>query len=102
MGYYVMGLTYRSKQICTIILPWGKYQYNSLPMGVCIATDVFQQRLSEILAPVGNVYVFIDDILIIGKGSWQEHVDQISKVLQILYDFGIQVRLSNYIGRNLR
>ena len=91
MGYYAMGLTNRSKQICTIILPWGKYHYNSLPMGVCIATDVFQQSLSEILAPVANVYVFIDDILIIGKGSWQEHLDQIDKVLKILYDFGMQV-----------
>ena len=47
MGYYAMALTERSKDLCTIVLPWGKYKYNSLPMGVCIATDVFQKRLSE-------------------------------------------------------
>ena len=86
-----MGLTEKIKQICTIILPWGKYRYNSLPMGVCIAMDVFQQRLEEILATVDHVYVFIDDILVIGKGSWDDHIKQIDKVLKILYDFGMQV-----------
>ena len=91
MGYYAIGLTERSKQICIIILPWGKYRYNSLPMGVCIPTDVFQQRLSEILTTVDHLYVFIDDILIIGKGSWDDHLKQIDQVLKILYDFGMQV-----------
>ena len=91
MGYYAMALTERSKDLCTIILPWGKYRYNSLPMGVYIATDVFQQRLSEIMASVPHVYVFIDDILIVGKGTYEEHLQQVDKVLTILLNYGMQV-----------
>ena len=64
-----MALTQRAKELYTIILPWGKYQCNSLPMGVCIASDVFQQRLSQILTEVEGVYMFIDDILIVGKSN---------------------------------
>ena len=84
MGYYAMVLTERSKDICTIILPWGKYRYNSLPMGVCIVTDVFQQRLAELVPSIPFVFVFIDDILIVGKEAYQEHLEQVSKVLEVL------------------
>ena len=86
-----MALTERSKDICTIILPWGKYRYNSLPMGVCIATDVFQQRLSELVASIPHVYVFIDDILIVGKTSYKEHMQQVQQVLKALELSGMQV-----------
>ena len=91
MGYYAMALTERSKDLCIIILPWRKYKYNSLPMGVCIVTNVFQQRLSEIMSIVLYVYVFIDDILIVGEGSYKEHLEQVSKILDILLQCGMQV-----------
>ena len=91
MGYYAMALTERSKDICTIVLPWGKYRYNSLPMGVCIATDVFQQRLAELVAGIPHVYVFIDDILIVGKQTYEKHIEQVGKVLRVLMESGMQV-----------
>ena len=81
MGYYAMVLTDRRKDICTIVLHWGKYRYNPLPMGVCIATDVFQQRLAELVAGIPHVYVFIDDILIVGKQTYKEHMEQVGRVL---------------------
>ena len=40
MGYYVMELDDAAKKICTIVLPWGFYQYNMLPIGV-------ESRLTE-------------------------------------------------------
>ena len=91
LGYYAMTRTERSKDICTIILSWGNFRYNSLPMGVCIATDVFQQRLCEIMATIPHVFIFIGNILIVGKGSWEEHVEQLNKVLGVLEEHGMQV-----------
>jgi hypothetical protein len=35
MGYYHMVLTPFSSRLCTIVLPWGKYEYCRLPMGLC-------------------------------------------------------------------
>ena len=33
MGYYHITLTPTAAQLCTIVLPWGKYEYVHLPMG---------------------------------------------------------------------
>ena len=34
MGYYHIRLRDQSSNLCTIIIPWGKYGYKHLPMGV--------------------------------------------------------------------
>ena len=33
IGYYRIRLSEESSNLCTIILPWGKYKYKLLPMG---------------------------------------------------------------------
>ena len=32
MGYYHIQLSENASNLCTTILPWGKYCYNRLPM----------------------------------------------------------------------
>ena len=39
MGYYHIQLTPHARELCTIVLPWGKYEYCRLPMGVCNSPD---------------------------------------------------------------
>ena len=34
MGYYTIKLDPTASMICTIVLPWGKYSYQILPMGI--------------------------------------------------------------------
>ena len=34
MGYYYMRLSKQSSNLFTIILPWGKYRYKRIPMGL--------------------------------------------------------------------
>ena len=34
MGYYHIRLSKNESKLCTIILQWGKYRYNRIPMGV--------------------------------------------------------------------
>jgi hypothetical protein len=36
MGYYHMLLMPFSSRLCTIVLPWGKYEYCRLPMGLIV------------------------------------------------------------------
>ena len=45
MGYYHIKLSLGAKQICTILLPWGKYEYQKLPMGVCNSPNIFQEKI---------------------------------------------------------
>ena len=44
MGYYHIELDPESSRLCTIVLPWGKYNYIKLPMGLCNSPDIFQEK----------------------------------------------------------
>jgi hypothetical protein len=45
MGYYHIELSPFSKRLCTIVMPFGKYEYQRLPMGLCNSPDIFQVLL---------------------------------------------------------
>ena len=49
MGYYHIKLDPDSRKLCTIVSPWGKYEYNTLPMGLCSSCDIFQEKMSELM-----------------------------------------------------
>ena len=49
MGYYHIELTPNSKRLCTIVLPWGKYKYNCLPMELCNSPDIFQEKMNSLM-----------------------------------------------------
>ena len=44
MGYYNIRLDDPSKKLYTLIFPWGKYEMQSLPMGLYNGPDVFFKR----------------------------------------------------------
>ena len=94
MGYYNILLTPNSSRLCTIVLPWGKYSYTSLPMGLASSPDIFQEKMNNLFAGLEYVRCYIDDILCITKGSWQNHLDKLDTVLQQLEDAGMKVNAS--------
>ena len=91
MGYYHIELSPHSKQLCTIVLPWGKYEYQRLPMGLCNSPDIFQEKMSTLMQDLEFVRAYIDDLLVITKGSYEEHLSRLSEVLTRLQDAGLRV-----------
>ena len=71
MGYYTIRLDSISSKICTIILPWGKYSYERLPMGVAGSPDIFQEKMSGLMASLECVFAYIDDLFIISRDSFE-------------------------------
>jgi hypothetical protein len=55
MGYYHIPLYLEAQKLCTTILPWGKYQYNRLQMGVNTSPDIFQRIMYELLGDIPNI-----------------------------------------------
>ena len=49
MGYYTIRLDPDAQKICTIILPWGKYSYLRLPMGISGSPDYFQEKMTDLM-----------------------------------------------------
>jgi hypothetical protein len=78
MGYYHIELSPHSKTLCTIVLPWGKYEYQRLPMGLANSPDIFQERMSELMYDLEYVRTYLDDILAITSGTWQDHLEVLS------------------------
>ena len=56
MGFYHVPLSQRSQQICTTVLPFGKYSYERMPMGLLISPDVFQYRMDALLGDLSICY----------------------------------------------
>jgi hypothetical protein len=84
MGYYHIPLDLEAQKLCTTILPWGKYEYKRLPMGMKTSPDIFQRIMYELLGDIPNTQVYLDDILITSNGTFEEHAAIIERVLHIL------------------
>ncbi len=91
MGYYTISLDPDASKICTIIFPWGKYSYKRLPMGIAGSPDIFQEKMSNLMATLQFVRTYLDDLLIITKGSLEDHLEKLSMVLTRLQDAGLKI-----------
>ena len=84
MGYYSMPLAEESKQLCVISLPWGLYRYEVLPQGIKPATDIFQQRMNSLYYDMDNVDTFLDDTIVLGHSTFDDHLKDVIEVLKRL------------------
>ena len=101
MGYYHIQLNPDSKNLCTIVLPFGKYEYQKLPMGLCNSPDIFQEKMSTLMYDLEYVRAYIDDLLIITKSSWSDHLTKLDEVLQRLKDAGLKINANkSFFGRH--
>jgi hypothetical protein len=91
MGYYHIELSPHSKRLCTIVLPWGKYEYQRLPMGLCNSPDIFQEKMSNLMIGLEYVRTYIDDLLVITHGSFSDHLQKLGTVLNRLRTAGLKV-----------
>jgi hypothetical protein len=93
MGYYHIPLDDESARLCTTILPWGKYQYQRLPMGIKNSPDIFQSIMNDIFHDLDYVQCYIDDILITSQSNFEDHLAKLEKVLSRLEQTGFRVNL---------
>jgi len=93
MGYYTLRLDSDSQKLCTIVTPFGKYQYLRLPMGISCAPDMFQERMSDLMSGLEFVRTYLDDLLVITAGSFEDHLTRLELVLQRLADAGLRCNI---------
>ena len=59
-------------------------------MGVCIATDIFQERMSTLMEDLEFVIVYLENFLIFTSGSFEEHLDNVEEVIKQLQSAGLK------------
>ena len=103
MGYYHLKLDLETMKICAIVFPWGIYKYKRLPMGVACSPDIFQSKMSSLFAELDYVQAYIDDLLCLSKGTFEDHLHKLDVVLQKLSDAGLQVNAakSNFAAEEI-
>jgi Reverse transcriptase (RNA-dependent DNA polymerase) len=93
MGYYHIPLCPKSQEYCTIVLPWGKFGYLRLPMGIASSMDIFQNVMNNIFADMPEVRAYIDDVLVATKGSYEHQLVVLSKILERLQKKRFKINL---------
>ena len=83
-GYYHIQLIKNASNLCTIIIPRGKYQYKCLPMGVAYSPDIFQHKMNDLYYGFEFIRAYIDNLLILTKGDWIDHVQNLELMLNKL------------------
>ena len=97
MGYYAMTLDEESKMYCAIVLPWGIYRYNMLPMGILVACDIFQAAMGALFQDLEKLFVYLDDLIVLGNGTFKEHMSEVDETLSRLLTKGLQINFAEYV-----
>ena len=81
MGYYHIRLREDASNLCAIIIPWGKYRYKRLPMGVANSPGIFQQKMNDLFHGFEFIRSYIDHLLILTKVEWTYHIQKLELTL---------------------
>ena len=62
-----------------------------LPMGLCNSPDIFQEKMSELFEGLEFVRTYIDDLLCLTKGDFDDHLEKLERILYHLREAGLKV-----------
>ena len=60
-------------------------------MGMCTSGEIFQAKVDELLGDIEGVKTYIDDILVLSKDIFENHIDQLRIILGRLRASGLKV-----------
>ena len=60
-------------------------------MGLCNSPDIFQEKMSELMAGLAFVLTYIDDLLVISNDSFENHLDKLKEVLKRIQNAGLKI-----------
>ena len=73
MQYYTLELDDESKDMCTIVTPFGKYKYNRLSMGLKCSPDFAKEVTENIFCNLEDTDIYIHDVGAFST-SWTSHI----------------------------
>ena len=77
------------------ITPFGLYEFLVMPFGLSYASGTFQHLMNHILQDyLGEfVAVYLDDVIIYSKGSFDNHLGHIKQVFETLRRANLKIKL---------
>ena len=65
-------------------------------MGLAKSPDIFKEKMGDLFAYLETVKKNIDDLLVLTKGSWKDHLVMLNKVIHRLQKIGLKVNITEY------
>ena len=96
MGYYTIRLSPASQDMTTIVAEFEGFIYNRLPMGMFYFGDIFQAKVDELPGDIKGVKAYIDDIIILSKDIFKNHIKQLRMIFGRLRAAGLKVNAPKY------
>jgi hypothetical protein len=95
-GYWQVGMHPDDIEKTAFRTPYGLYEFLVMPFGLSYAPGTFQRLMNYILQEFLNdfVAVYLDDIIIYTKGTFQQHIEQVEKVFQKLREAKLKIKIS--------
>ena len=90
MGYYSTVLDKASSKYTAFVVPWGKFRFLRLPMGISTAPDEFQARMQALLGDLPFIRVYLDDVLVLTETCYKDHMQELEQVFVRLKAAGLQ------------
>jgi len=93
-GYHRLPVTSSSRRLLAFSTQKGKYEWCRLPFGVVMGPMIFQDRIAQITEGLNWNYVlaYIDDIIVITKGDYENHLEVLQQVLDRLRKYPLRLR----------
>ena len=91
MGYYTINISPYSQYMMKIVTEFSKFWCNRLPIGMCASGDIFQAKVDERIGDIEVVKTYIDDILVLSKEIFCNHIEQLRIIFGTLHVSGLNV-----------
>jgi transposase InsO family protein len=80
-AYHQIPLTKESRQVTAFITPFGLYEYNRLPFGICTGGQILSRLVDRIFGDIKYKYVFnyLDDVVVYSE-NFDDHLQHLKEV----------------------
>ena len=65
-----------------------------LPMGIAGSLDIFQEKMSGLMESLEFIRTYLDDLLTLTKGTYNNHLLKLCMVLRQLLEAGLHVNVT--------
>ena len=91
-GYHQVAMAEKDKHKTAFTCPFGLYEFNRMPFGLCNAPATFQRLMQSTMHDFifQVLLVYLDDLLVFSK-SFEEHLSNLNKVFNRLREVGVKL-----------
>ena len=91
-GYWQVPVAKPSRHKTAFATPFGLFQFNVMPFGLRGAPATFQRLMDAVTQGLGECCSAYLDDLIIFSSSWEDHIDDVRKVMAKLQEAGLTAK----------